>query len=149
RAWISKAPSSSMRAASRRSSSHTIQGVLMRPDPREVRRVACIGAGTIGAGWAAYFLSRGLNVAVSDPGPGAEALLRSIIDDAWPSLEALGLVPGADRGRVTFFPTVAEAVQGAEFVQESSPDRLELKIDLLAEMDRLLPPEVVIASSTS
>src|SRR5215470_10947883 len=121
----------------------------MRPDPEKIRHVACIGAGTIGAGWAAYFLSRGLSVAVSDPGPGAEALLRRIIDEAWPSLQALGLVPGADRGRVTFFPTVAEAVQGAEFVQESSPDRLELKIDLLAEMDRLLPPEVVIASSTS
>ena len=69
----------------------------MRPDPQKIRHVACIGAGTIGAGWAAYFLSRGLSVAVTDPGPGAEALLHRIIDGAWPSLEALGLAAGADR----------------------------------------------------
>ena len=121
----------------------------MRPDPQKIRHVACIGAGTIGAGWAAYFLSRGLSVAVTDPGPGAEALLHRIIDGAWPSLEALGLAPGADRRRVSFMPTVAEAVKGAEFVQESAPDRLELKTVLLEEIDRALPPEVVIASSTS
>jgi carnitine 3-dehydrogenase len=121
----------------------------MRPDPQQIRHVACIGAGTIGAGWAAYFLSRGLSVAVTDPGSGAEALLHRIIDESWPSLEALGLPAGADRGKVKFFPTVAEAVKGAEFVQESAPDRLELKTALLAEVDGLLPPEIVIASSTS
>ena len=88
----------------------------MRPDPKKIRHVACIGAGTIGAGWAAYFLSRGLSVSVTDPGPGAEALLHRIIDGAWPSLEALGLVAGADRRRVSFVPTVAEAVKAAEFV---------------------------------
>ena len=103
----------------------------MRPDPQQIRHVACIGAGTIGAGWAAYFLSRGLSVAVTDPGPDAEALLHRIIDESWPSLEALGLPAGADRGKVKFFPTVAEAVKGAEFVQESAPDRLELKTALL------------------
>jgi carnitine 3-dehydrogenase len=121
----------------------------MRPDPREIRHVACIGAGTIGAGWAAYFLSRGLSVAVSDPGPGAEALLQRIVDEAWPSLEALGLPAEADRMRLRFFPTVAQALQAAQFVQENAPDRLELKQALLAEADSLLPPEVVIASSTS
>jgi carnitine 3-dehydrogenase len=107
----------------------------MRPDPQQTRHVACIGAGTIGAGWAAYFLSRGLSVAVTDPGPGAEALLHRIIDESWPSLEALGLPGAADRDKVKFFPTVAEAVKGAEFVQESAPDRLELKTALLAEVD--------------
>lgn len=121
----------------------------MRPEPHAVRHVACIGAGTIGAGWAAYFLSRGLSVAVSDPGPGAEALLHRIIRECWPSLEALGLAPGADPGRVRFHAAVADAVQGAEFVQESAPDRLPLKVELLAEIDRLLPEETVIASSTS
>src|SRR5690349_17285252 len=121
----------------------------MRPDPTSVRHVACIGAGTIGAGWAAYFLSRGLSVAVTDPGPGAEALLHRIIDQCWPSLEALGLPAAADRSRIRFAASIAEAVEGAGFVQENAPDRLELKQELLAEADRLLPPEVVIASSTS
>lgn len=121
----------------------------MRPDPTSVRHVACIGAGTIGAGWAAYFLSRGLSVAVTDPGPGAEALLNRIIDQCWPSLEALGLPAAADRSRIRFVATIADAVEDAGFVQENAPDRLELKQQLLAEADRLLPPEVVIASSTS
>jgi carnitine 3-dehydrogenase len=121
----------------------------MRPEPHQIRKVACIGAGTIGAGWAAYFLSRGLQVMVSDPAPSAEALLYRIIDQAWPSLETLGLASGADRNRAQFCHTVAEAVRGAEFIQESAPDRLELKIALLAEVDRLIPPDLVIASSTS
>ena len=121
----------------------------MKPDPQQIRHVACIGAGTIGAAWAAYFLSRGLSVAVTDPGPGAEALLHRIID------EILGLAggprPSRRRGsrQGEILPTVAETVKGAEFVQESAPDRIELKTALLAEVDGLLPPEIVIASSTS
>ena len=49
----------------------------MRPDPQQIRHVACIGAGTIGAGWAAYFLSRGLSVAVTDPGRGRRSAAAS------------------------------------------------------------------------
>ena len=56
----------------------------------DIRRVAVIGAGTIGASWAAYFLSRGLAVSASDPCPGAPDLLRRMIADAWPILMQLG-----------------------------------------------------------
>ena len=52
----------------------------------DIKRVAVIGAGTIGASWAAYFLSRGLPVAASDPSPGAPDLLRRMIENAWPTL---------------------------------------------------------------
>ena len=54
--------------------------------PQDVRQVACVGAGTIGSGWAAYFLSRGMEVIASDPAPDAETGLRNNIDDAWSKL---------------------------------------------------------------
>ncbi|RTZ66848.1 MAG: hypothetical protein DSZ34_00080 [Gammaproteobacteria bacterium] len=70
--------------------------------PQDVRQVTCVGAGTIGSGWAAYFLSRGLEVTATDPALDAETRLRTNIDDAWPKLERLGLSPGASRDRLRF-----------------------------------------------
>ena len=114
------------------------------------RRVSVIGAGTIGASWAAYFLARGFKVGAYDPLPNGEAFARRFIDNAWPALEALKLVqPGADRKRFAFFKDPAEAAKGAEFVQESGPEREDLKIELFAMLDAAVPPETVIASSSS
>jgi 3-hydroxyacyl-CoA dehydrogenase len=120
-----------------------------RPAPDEVRRVACIGAGVIGGGWAAHFLARGYDVAAWDPAPDAEARLRDLIATAWPALEALGLAADASPDRLHVAPTLDAAVADAEFVQESAPERLDLKRELLAAIDRAAPPEVVIGSSTS
>lgn len=122
---------------------------MTRPDPDKVGRVACIGAGTIGGGWAAWFLSRGMDVVASDPGPDAEDLLRDLVMRAWRPLEQLGLAPGASPSRLTFTGDVAEAVSGAQFIQESAPDDLELKIDLVARIDAAAPATTVIASSSS
>jgi 3-hydroxyacyl-CoA dehydrogenase len=113
-------------------------------------RVSVIGAGTIGASWAAYFLARGFEVGAYDPAPHSEAFARHFIDNAWPTLEKLNAVrPGADRKRFEFFREPAAAVKGAEFVQESGPEREDLKIDLFATLDAALPPETVIATSSS
>jgi 3-hydroxyacyl-CoA dehydrogenase len=114
------------------------------------QRIAVIGAGTIGASWAAAFLSRGHDVTAYDPSPNGEAFARRFIDNAWPTLEKLGWVkPGADRKRISFPGTVAATVKGADFVQESGPEREDAKIALFAEIAAALPPEVVIASSSS
>jgi carnitine 3-dehydrogenase len=114
------------------------------------KRVAVIGAGTIGASWAAYFLARGFEVGAYDPLPNDEAFARRFIDNAWPTLEKLNAVqPGADRKRFAFFGEPAAAVKGAEFVQESGPEREDLKIELFATLDASLPPETVIATSSS
>jgi carnitine 3-dehydrogenase len=120
-----------------------------RPGPAEVRRVACIGAGVIGGGWAAHFLARGYDVVAWDPAPDGEARLRELVATAWPALEALGLAPEASPIRLSFAPSLEAAVAGVEFVQESAPERLDLKRELLAAIDRAAPPEVVVASSTS
>lgn len=120
-----------------------------RPEPSEIRRVACIGAGVIGAGWAAHFLARGYDVVAWDPATQGEARLRQLIETAWPALEALGLAAGAAPDRLSFAPSLEAAVADAVFVQESAPERLELKRDLLAAIDRAAPHEAIIASSTS
>ena len=117
--------------------------------PTGIDHVAVLGAGTIGASWAANFLAQGLSVAVSDPAPGAADAARRFIDNAWPTLEALGLAPGADRARLTFEPDPVEAVAGAGFVQENGPERIEIKVALFEAVSRVLPPDVILASSSS
>jgi carnitine 3-dehydrogenase len=114
-----------------------------------VRTVAVVGTGVIGAGWAAHFLRMGYDVVAWDPGPGAEARLGQLVDTAWPALERLGIAPGGSRDRLRFAPSLADALAAADFVQESSPEVLPAKIELLAAIDAATPPGVVVASSTS
>jgi carnitine 3-dehydrogenase len=118
-------------------------------DPNTLRRVCCIGAGPIGAGWTAYFLARGYEVTVYLHEPGEESSLRSLIDTAWLSLESLGLAEGASLDNLRCTSDLADAVADAEFVQESAPEELQLKQALYAKLGRLVPASVVIASSTS
>lgn len=119
------------------------------PDPAEVDRVAVIGAGTIGAGWTALFLARGLTVAVSDPDPAAEKAVQQYIDRAWPALERLGLSPGAGRDNWFFHTDPGVAARGARFVQESAPERAAIKRELYGILEDIVGDGVVIASSTS
>ena len=114
-----------------------------------IGHVAVLGTGTIGASWAAYFLSRGLSVTASDPAPHAEGFLRHFVDQAWPTLERLGLHTDADPGRLRFDADPAAAVQGAGWVQENGPERIELKVALFEQVDAVLPPDAIIASSSS
>lgn len=117
--------------------------------PDRVRTVACIGAGVIGGGWVAYFLARGFAVRAWDPAPDAEERLRGLVDAAWPALVELGLATGASTDNLTVTADLAAAVAGADLVQESAPEQLELKRELLAAIDAAAPQNVVIASSTS
>ncbi|MBM3582882.1 MAG: 3-hydroxybutyryl-CoA dehydrogenase [Alphaproteobacteria bacterium] len=122
---------------------------MPRKDPAVVTRVASIGAGPIGAGWAAYFLARSYDVTSYVHAATEEPGLRRLIDTAWESLTELGLEPGASRDRLRCTTSLAEAVADAEFVQESVPEVLPLKQAIYAELGRLVPADVVIASSTS
>lgn len=118
-------------------------------EPADVTRVACIGAGVIGGGWVAHFLARGYRVTAWDPAPDAASKLRRLIDAAWPALTELGLAEGASKDNLTVVDTLEEAVSTAEFVQESAPEDLDVKRDLLARIDAATPPGIVISSSTS
>ena len=68
---------------------------------------------------------------------------------AWPALERLGLSPGASLSNLRFTADLAEALTGADLVQENGPERLEFKQKLYGQLDELLPPDVIIASSSS
>jgi carnitine 3-dehydrogenase len=114
-----------------------------------VRTVTCAGAGVIGGGWAAYFLARGYRVTAWDPAADAEPRLRHLVDQAWPALVDLGLSPAASPDNLTYERDLAAAVAETHFVQESAPEDLALKRRLLADIDAVAPPEVIISSSTS
>jgi len=117
--------------------------------PASVTNITCIGGGPIGAGWAAYFLAQGYTVVSYVHDPSEETSLRSLIDDAWPSLDEIGLAAGASRDKLRVLSDMQNAVAEAHFVQESAPEVLDLKQKLYAELGDLLPANVVIASSTS
>ena len=117
--------------------------------PDQVERITVLGAGTIGASWAALFLSRGIRLAVYDPNPAAEAYVRRAIADTWPTLARLGMVAQADPDAWTFTTDAAEAVRGAQFVQENAPERDNIKRALYAAIEVALPGDAILASSSS
>ena len=116
---------------------------------KPIRRVAIIGTGVIGASWAALFLAKGLDVVATDIAPNAEAALRRFVEAAWPALKRLGLAPGASQSRLTFTPDLPAAVKNTDLVQENGPERIDFKQKLYGQLDELLPPDVIIASSSS
>lgn len=128
----------------------TVAGDLMaRKEPAAVRCVASLGGGPIGGGWSAHFLARGYDVVAYLHDQTEEPAFRQVVDTAWVSLEALGLADGASRDRLRVTSDLEAAVAVADFVQESAPERLELKQALYEQLGRLVPDDVVIASSTS
>lgn len=85
-------------------------------------RVAVIGTGVIGAGWAALFLAHGLDVVAFDPAGEAEPRLRAAVGEAWPMLTRLGLADGADPARLRFADHAADAVSAVVGEGRSIPD---------------------------
>ncbi|CAM5217260.1 3-hydroxyacyl-CoA dehydrogenase [Bosea thiooxidans] len=111
-----------------------------------VKSLAVVGAGMIGASWAALASAHGIGVSAYDPNPEAEVGFRRYIERARAQLAELGLT-GA--GTVSFSADLATPLEGADFVQENGPENEAVKRKLLAEIDELLPPGAIIASSTS
>jgi len=116
---------------------------------KPIRRIAIVGTGVIGASWSALFLAQGLQVVATDPAPNAEASLRKFVASAWPALERMGLAPGASPSKLEFTADLAKALAGADLVQENGPERVDFKQRLYKQLDELLPPHVIIASSSS
>ena len=114
------------------------------------RHIAIIGAGLIGASWAALFLSKGLRVTVSDPTQAALAALPGFITTAWADLAQLDDIAAAPPfDALSTTQDIASACAQADMVQECGPDRIAIKRQIVAEIETTLPPDAIIASSTS
>lgn len=116
---------------------------------RDVKTIGLVGGGVIGAGWAARFLLNGYDVKVFDPDPEVERKVKTVLANA--KRAQAKLTPGVaiPEGNLAIAASAVDAVTGADFVQESLPEREDLKRRVLAEIDAALPADVVIASSTS
>ncbi|MBC7180960.1 MAG: carnitine 3-dehydrogenase, partial [Roseovarius sp.] len=91
------------------------------------RTAAIIGGGVIGGGWAARFLLNGWDVRVFDPDPEAARKIDAVLANARHALPMLYDVALPPEGKLSFHTTMSETVMGAEWIQESVPERLELK----------------------
>ncbi len=114
-----------------------------------VQRIALVGGGVIGGGWAARCLANGLEVVLTDPRAEAREYVEKTVADAWPVLEAAGLTDKGDRSRLYFADDIATAVTQADFIQENVPEREDLKISVLEEVGLHARSDAIIASSSS
>ena len=112
-------------------------------------KIAIVGTGVIGAGWATHFLAHGFDVIATDPADGAESRLRGWIDDNWPVVERLGLANGASREKLVFTTDLNAALRDADFIQESGPEHLDVKQALIAGIESAAKADATIASSSS
>jgi carnitine 3-dehydrogenase len=119
-----------------------------RAGPRP-RCVGLLGGGVIGGGWAARFLLNGVDVRLFDPDPEAARRVEAMLANARRAYRKLTLAPLPAEGKLTLVPSVEEAVATVDFVQESVPEREEVKRALLAAACRAADPDVVFCSSTS
>jgi len=112
-------------------------------------KAAIIGGGVIGGGWAARFLLNGWDVAIADPDPDAKRKIGEVLENARRSLPGLTDVALPDEGALTFCDDIAAAVTDADWVQESVPERLDIKHRVLAQIQAAADASAVVASSTS
>lgn len=116
---------------------------------RRPRAVGVLGGGLIGAGWAARFVLNGVNVRLYSPSSGAVERVQNTLEKARRIYQRLAQFPLPVEGTLTVTNSVADAVHGTELVQESAPERLDLKQQLLATASREAASDAVICSSTS
>ncbi len=114
-----------------------------------ITKAACIGGGVIGAGWVARLALNGIDVAVFDPDPQAARKVGEVMEGARRAYRRMAPDGLPQEGRVTYAATIAEAVAGTQLIQESVPERLEVKHKVLAEIDAHAPAAAIVGSSTS
>lgn len=116
-----------------------------------IKTVAVIGGGVIGSGWVAAFLGHGLRVRLFDPSPDASTRTRDHVTRAWAQMVALDRANAIDdwSKRLTIHDSLDEVIMDADFVQENTPEKVDLKRELFTKLDLITPADILIASSTS
>lgn len=113
------------------------------------KTVAIIGGGVIGGGWLARFVLNGWDIRVFDPDPDAERKISDVLDQARHTLPMLYDINLPAEGSVTYCSYIADAVSGVDWIQESVPERLDIKHAVIADIQAHAPEQAVLASSTS
>ncbi|HMQ58276.1 MAG TPA: 3-hydroxyacyl-CoA dehydrogenase NAD-binding domain-containing protein, partial [Rhizobiaceae bacterium] len=112
-------------------------------------KAACIGGGVIGAGWAARLALNGIPVSMFDPDPEAPRKVSEVMANARRAFAAMAPDGLPKEAEITLAGSIAEAVNGADLIQESVPERLDTKHKVLAEIDRHAAADAIVGSSTS
>jgi carnitine 3-dehydrogenase len=113
------------------------------------KTAAIIGGGVIGGGWLARFLLNGWDVNLFDPDPEAARKIGEVLANARRSLPMLYDVALPAEGKLTFCATIEEAAKNADWVQESVPERLDIKHKVFTQIEASAPENAIIGSSTS
>lgn len=114
-----------------------------------ITKAACIGGGVIGGGWIARLALNGIDVAVFDPHPEAKRKVDEVMKNARRAYKRMATKGLPKEGKVTYAKSIAEAVKDADLIQESVPERLDVKLKTLAEIEAAAPKDALIGSSTS
>jgi 3-hydroxybutyryl-CoA dehydrogenase/5-formyl-3-hydroxy-2-methylpyridine 4-carboxylate dehydrogenase len=119
----------------------------------DTRKVAVIGAGTMGPGMAATFARNGFETSLFDVKPEQLDKAKGTIDFVYTTLTNGGFMTAADAdaGRARIHPTtdLAEAVRNADFVLETVPEQKGLKQQVFQDLEKLVGDDVILASNTS
>lgn len=114
-----------------------------------ISKATIVGGGVIGAGWAARLALNGIDVAIFDPDPDAERKVCEVLTNARRAYAAMAPNAQIAEGGITFASSIKQAVAGADLVQESVPERIDVKHQVLAEVDAHATEKALIGSSTS
>ena len=121
--------------------------------PEEIKRVACVGGGVIGSSWAIQFAMKGLDVTLYDINEEQLAKSKAQMHKSLDALEQFKAITPERRaeiaGQVKLTISMEEAVSGVQFIQESGPERLEIKQSILAQVEEYASSDAIYASSTS
>ena len=118
-----------------------------------ISTIAVLGAGTMGHGIAHAAAASGYTTRLYDPSAAQLEKARAQIDAVFRKAVELGKATTADAdagmARLSVTQQVATAVAGVDFVIEAAPERIDLKLSLLAEVERHAPASAIIATNTS
>jgi len=115
----------------------------------DIKKVACIGGGVIGGGWAARMIENGIDVVIHDPDPDAKSKIDAVLANAERAYAKLTMAPRPKKGSISYSDSIADAVVGADLIIESVPERLEIKQAVYAEVEQAAASDAIIVSSTS
>lgn len=116
---------------------------------RKIKTVTVVGTGLIGASWAARFIHKGINVIATDIDAGAEKQFRHLVENGLNQMDKLIASDPKKHGTLRFTTDFNTAVAKADFIQENTPERLDLKRALIKQISEHCENDVIIASSSS